>query len=411
MIKEYITFKSKETTIKVAGNEINAIRTKNTTKKGVRVYENGKIGISGCIGNQDDETLVLQAIDNLKTNIKYPYEVSKNHKEYRDYKVKKYTPAELKTLTEDILEILKKDYSDFLFSHMISYNEDVVTLKNNEGLDLKHTDASIGIGLILKEKSSANLFDGFIGYGGREFDYDRFINFNRMYLDAYKIKADLPNEEKMPVIFIEEKAMFRSFFAKNFNGEKYGTGGSLYSGKMGEQIFGEKVNMYYSQDPKKTGDLFFDTEGTVLKDDRINLVENGKLVHVISDKKTAEDYKLPHTGGAKGEYDSRPGLTYFDICFELENDDIKTALKGQKAIFVVISSGGDFTPDGTYGAPVQVSLLYDGEKFLGKLDEFSISSHIDRMLGEDYIGTFKSEDIYMGDEQEIFACYMDINRG
>ena len=410
MVKEYLTIDRKEITIKVAGNEVNAIRTKNIRKKGVRLYENNKIGIAGCIGDLDDEVLVEQAKNNLKANIPYPYEVTKMHKEKRIYQSQTYTPVELKKLTEDILEVLKREYNDYIFSHMVVYGEDVITLKNDQGLDLKHTDSQLNIGFILKEKSSANLFDGFIGYGGRNFDYNRFINFNRKYLDAYQKKVKLPKVKKMPVVFIEEKSMFRSFFSKNLNGEIYGTDGSIYSGKMGEKLFSERVNMFYSQDPEKTGDLFFDFEGKVLKDDKIQLIDHGKLVNVLADKKTAKDYGLPYTGGAMGEYDSRPCLVDFDVCFDAEDGELKTALKGQMAIFVVISSGGDFTPDGAYGAPVQAALLYDGVEFLGKLDEFSISSHMNKMLGEDYIGTFKSEDIYMSDDQELFVCYMDINR-
>jgi len=39
-----------------------------------------------------------------------------------------------------------------------------------------------------------------------------------------------------------------------------------------------------------------------------------------------------------------------------------------------ISSGGDFTPDGGFAGPVQVSFLFDGERLIDKLPEFTVSS-------------------------------------
>jgi hypothetical protein len=43
MIKEFVTIKSKETAIKIQSSKIDAIRVKDITKKGVRVYDNGLI--------------------------------------------------------------------------------------------------------------------------------------------------------------------------------------------------------------------------------------------------------------------------------------------------------------------------------------------------------------------------------
>ena len=42
---------------------------------------------------------------------------------------------------ESVLDILRREYSDFDFSETISFNEVVLHMHNTEGLDLKHKDA------------------------------------------------------------------------------------------------------------------------------------------------------------------------------------------------------------------------------------------------------------------------------
>ena len=103
-----------------------------------------------------------------------------------------------------------------------------------------------------------------------------------------------------------------------------------------------------------------------------------------------------------------PTLADAPLRFAVDSDDIKAALNGQMAVLVVASSGGDFTADGSFAAPVQVSFLFDGERIIGKLPEFTIRSHLYKMLGDDYIGTFKNKHLYLGDGALLQGYYMTI---
>ena len=186
MQKEFITIREKETAVKIQNTKINAIRTKDITKKGVRVYKDGKIGISGAIGDISDEILVDNAIENLSANISYPYNLSGDLKDHRDYSKEKISSNELVELSEKILKKLRKEYSDFDFSERINTKEITYAMKNTQGLDLEYKDAYMSLGLILKEKKSANVFDGFLQYYGRTFDLDKFWEFNEELLVAYR---------------------------------------------------------------------------------------------------------------------------------------------------------------------------------------------------------------------------------
>jgi len=385
------------------------VRIKDIVKKGVRVYKDGKIGISGAIGDVSDEVLIENAIQNLSAGIPYPYELSGNLRDHRDYGKNNLSETELLECAEGILEKLRSEYPDFDFSEGILTKEVTWQMKNTQGLDLEYKDAYISLGLILKEKKSANLFDGFLQYYGRSFDLDKFWTFNKEFLEAYRNEVPLPEGDTLPV-FTFEFYELQSFLSRSLNGELYATGGSIFSNKMGEKLFNEKVTIEQNICPIHRAEPFFDMEGVVLKNDRYTLIEKGKLVSVFTDKRTADIYNLPHTGAASGAYDGMPALTRAPLRFAVDSDDIKAVLGGKMAILVGVSSGGDFTADGSFAAPVQVGFLFDGERIIGKLPEFSIRSHLYKMLGEDYIGTFDNKHLYIGDGALLQGYYMTIVR-
>ncbi len=409
MDKEFITIRQKETAVKVQNTRINAVRTKDIVKKGVRVYKDGKIGISGAVGDLPDDVLIENAVKNLSTNIEYPYKLSGDRKDHRCYNENPMTGEDLLKYSEDILAVLRRDYPEFDFSESISTTEVQWNMKNTAGLDLEYRDAIIYLGLILKEKKSANLFDGFLMYFGRSLDMDKFWAFNRDYLAAYNNSVPLPEGDVLPVFTFQFNELL-GFLANCLNGERYAVGSSIFSGKLNEQLFNDKIVLKQNMDPIYTAEPFFDMEGTVLENDSYTLIDKGRLTGVFTDKRSADMYNLPHTGAASGGYDDMPMLQGAPLRFDVDSEDIKKALGGRPALLVAVSSGGDFTADGSFAAPVQVGFLFDGERINGKVPEFTMSSHLNKMLGEDYIGTFENKHLYLGEGLTLQGFNMKITK-
>lgn len=407
MKKEFISISRKETSIKLQASEINSIRVKDIERNAVRVYEDGKIGISGAVGSSSIEELTKQGIENLASNIKYPYELEVNNKDHRDYSEAKYNEKELMTLTKKILDSFNKDFDDFIFSNSLKTIEIDYKLTSTEGLDLRFQDSFLDIGLVIKAKDSPNLFDTFTGWQGRNFDVDRYLATAKNQLQAERNKVVLPKADRIPVFFVGLNEI-GGFLNQQLNGEIYGNKTSLFDGKLGQQLFNEKLSIVQNNNPKTSYSSFFDTEGVTKENDTVQLIENGVLKNVFTDKKNAKKFSLEHTGSASGGYDDIPKLTSINITSLLDSDDIKKSLNGELAIFALVSAGGEFNADGNYATPVQSAYLFDGEKLIGKLPEFNMGNDIYSMLGKDYIGTFKSEDLYFGENGYLLGCYMNI---
>lgn len=409
MKTEKISIRRKETSIKLQASQINSIRVKDIERNAVRVFQNGKIGISGAVGSSTNEELTKQGIDNLSSNIPYPYELESNKKDHRNYSKTHYSENDLMKLTEHIISSLNQEFDDFIFSESIKTIEIDYKMENSEGLDLRYQDEYLNLGLIVKAKNSPNLFDTFIGWQGRNLDLDKFLSFTKKQLQAERNKVDLPNEEKMPIFFLNADSL-GAFLTRQLNGETYGNKASLFNNKIGKKLFNEKLTITQNNNPKTSYSIFFDTEGVTKENDSVKLIENGVLKRVFTDKKNSEKFKLEHTGSASGGYDDIPILGFTNIQPSIDTVDIQKELNGKKAILVMVAAGGEFNADGNYATPVQASYLFDGKNILGKLPDFNMSNDIYTMLGKDYIGTFHSEDLYFGEDDYILGCYMNIKK-
>lgn len=406
MKKEYVTTKRKEISIKLQASEINSLRVKEIERNAVRVYDNGFIGVSGAVGESTTEELTNQAIDNLSSKIPYPYELQKDLKKHVNMTTKEYSENELMELTETLLTELKKENDDFIYSESIKSINSDISLKNTEGLDLRYQDSRLELGVIVKAKTSSNLFDTFFGWEGRNIDLPRFIKNVKQQLVAERNKVEMPKEEKLPVIFLNYGPV-GGFIGRHLHGEIFGNKASFFDGKLGEKLFNERITLSMSRDPLTTYTRFFDMEGVVMPDNKVSLIENGVLKRVITDKKISNKFNLEHTGSAGGGYDDIPTIGFAPMHIEVDTVNIQNALKGQKALLVIAASGGDVNADGNYATPVQSAYLYDGEKVVGKLPEFNMENHIYKMFGEDYIGTF-DDPFYSGEHEQVTLCYMNI---
>ncbi len=409
MKKETVTIQNIETAVRVQDSQIAAIRKKDIVKKAVRVYDKGLIGIGGAVGDIGWQTLEKNAVEDLASDIAYPFTLEADRKDHRDYRRKSYTDEGLQMAMEKVLSNLREKFPSLRFGQGLNQKETLYRMENTEGLDLSYRDIHTELFLLVKEKESAGLFDNMILYYGRDFDPDRFLTYAEDFFGAYANEASLPEGDKVPVFFLMNDNL-NAFLNRALSGEAYANKSSILAGKLGKKIFNDKITIEQNRDPERTFEPFFDTEGVVKPADSVELVKDGKLVNVFTDKRTAAEENLEHTGAAGGGYDDVPSLSRAPLRFATDTKDIKKTLGDKPAVLVIVSGGGEFTADGKYGAPVQCSYLFDGKKLLGRLPEFTLQSEFFDMLGKDYIGTFATDVVPYTDKPRLQGFRMRIVR-
>lgn len=407
MIKEKYTNRVKEISVNIVQTDIDSVRKKDILKTGLRVYDKGYIGVAGAMGKADEEDLERRAIDNLSLKIPYPCEPSENLKMHLDYREDIFSDEEFVREADEVLKVLRDEFSDFTFSNKMYLFEMETGLTNDLGLDLLHRDRLLTVEFVIKEKASANVFDAFAIYATRQYNREELLNIIREELTAYRNPVKLPKEGKLPVVFMDFDMVPVSKLIDELNGYKLGTGASLFKDFIGERKFNENFTFYQSAEKEDLRFIeFFDAEGVVNEGFKYALIENGRIMSPYTDKKTAHKFNLPLTGSAVGEYDKVPSLSprYFKV--KSSDKTLKELLNGEMAVAVVIASGGDFTAEGVFGTPVQLAFLTDGERLIGRLPELKLSGELYSMFGEDFIDKSKDK-AFLG--QQALALYLNVN--
>ncbi len=390
-MREIYSIKSKQTSINVSGSRIESLRSKDILKTGLRIFEGGSIGVAGAIGGYDPEELESRARKALSAKVEYPYSLSSEREEKIELIKDIFPKDSLVDEVEAVLEYLRTNFRDFIFSNKVNLDTVNITLANENNLNLSYGDSSIDFSLVFKEKASSNILDGFIVFQDRKYDKKDFIIMADSILNAYRNSVDFI-EGNYPVVFLSMDDTPLIKFMTDLNGRDFGTGSSLFSGRLGQKIFNENFTLFNSMNPADTCLMpFFDAEGTINENYRFPLIENGVLRAANTDKKFSNLYNLPYTGSAVSAYDSTPQPGFARLKVKECDKTAKELLAGDKGIVVLVASGGDFTPVGNFASPVQLAYLFDGENLIGRLPELQVSSDIFHMYGNGFRGVSKDE--------------------
>jgi len=384
-IEKYGT-RTRKTELSVTNNAVSAILKSDTAKTGLRVYDNGNIGVAGAIGSYDENRLLGRAKHMLNFAIPYDCEPASDACRHVDLTgAFKISDEDFVRISEELLDKLSRNYPQFSFNHKIVLEENEVFLINDKNAGMSCRDKNAQVELLIKHKGSKNLMDSIGATVMRGFDLESMYGPVSETCACYEEKVEAP-ESKMPVVMLFNCGIILQKFYTDLNGRSMGTNASLFSGKIGQKLFSDNFTLQLERYPLENYQCFFDAEGTVLPGDRFPLIENGVLKHPYSSKKIAKQYGFPATGSAGGDYDSVPDTSPESIAVKSSGKTINELLGGREAIYIVFASGGDFTSQGEYASPVQSSFLFRDGRLIGRLPQLSISSNVYGMFGKDFIG-------------------------
>ena len=370
MEKEFIKNIQKSVTLNVTAGKIDSFRQTEKTTGTVRVYENGCIGVAGCLGEPNEEELTKKAVEALAFGIPYP-EKLEGPADIKELHEKEIIPVpEFIPRMQHLLDRLAVECPRFALTNKISLAGGKTEYVNSKGRRLESSASCLNIELVAQNRGSGNLFDTGLFWSGVDYDEEKVLSeFKREY-DAFYRPADI-EPGRYPVVISADVILYR--FIRHFVGDLYAAGASLLSGKLGEKVFSDKLTVKDDRNPSTAfGACFFDAEGCVAPDYRPAFVENGVLRGLLTTKKTAEAYGLPNIGSASAAYDGVPDIGVGSMFFEKTADSLRELVPG-RAVMVLVAEGGDATPDGHYATPVQMAYLMEDGELVGRLPDIAIS--------------------------------------
>lgn len=406
MEKEVLVWKYQSVTLNVTANKIDSYRRQEETKNTVRVYDNGKIGIAGSLGDFDEKALTEAAEKALDNGIKYPCKLS-NTVRSLDRSKEIITPKDFMPKMQRLLDRLSEECPQFSASNKISLNHFESSYKNSKGADLFAASDFLEISLIFQNKGGGNLYDCAFGADYADYDEDKVVSDCKKLHDAFYKEVDI-EEGEYPVFMTPGD--FFEIAGKHFCAPFYASGGSLLSGKIGERAFNENLTAYIDRNSDTNPvSCFFDDEGEIAPDnDRQSIIKDGVLTNVLTCKGFSENFDLPEAATAQSAYDGVPDFGFEGTWLKPTAKSV-SELAPDKAILLVIASGGDMTPDGHFATPLQLSYLVENGKIVGKLPELGISGNFFEMLGDDYLGTVENA-FFASKNMNFMACRMKVSK-
>lgn len=383
MIKETYTLIKDEVSVKVSASVPESLRNKRIKRTGVRVYKDGCLGISGYMGEEGAAEAAKRAEAALAYKIAYPGKPSGDLVRSVTLGGKPFTPEALDAEVAAILAALRKDFPQFVLSSpSVKTGTYTEALKNNAGLDLLSAITLHEFVFLYKLNSSSSIMDGWFAYAGQEYDRKAFLNHAGNILGAHLREVALPAGGKLPVFFDDSEFLVKNIFARELGGMTFGSGGSLFSGKAGQKLFNKSFTLYSGRQEEHLP--FFDAEGVCAEG--FKYIENGVLRAPFADKKTAAKFNFTPSGTADAAYDGTPTAGLGGMKIQSQAKTLKEMQGGAPAVFVSMASGGDFTSEGGFGTPAQVAFLMKDGKLVGRLPELQLTSHVNEMYGNDFLG-------------------------
>ena len=388
MVKELYQHITREVCLNVNVGKVDSVRKKDITKSGCRVYENGYIGVAGCLGQPTEETW-NEAVRALDRKLPSPGpETGKVRR--RELVEETLTAEEFLKKTQELLAILAEEFPDYVLSNKVIMQEDEERLSNDAGLDYVSISRGYVLSIVVKQIGSPNVFDSFLSYDGRTFDFDRCLADAREILTAHRTLLPMPEGKEQ--LFITDAAGGSGLAGigilhQALNGQKYHVGASQFQGKLGEKLFSERVTILGDRSGENsTFSTFFDDEGVVRENDKVAFIENGVFKCLMTDKKYAALLGTESTACAGAPYDGAPSISSCAICVAPTGETAAQLMGGADAILILMASGGDWTDDGNFATPVQCAYVCRDGKLIGRLPEFTMTVKLDELFGDRFVG-------------------------
>lgn len=402
MVEQTSTASMEDSTAGITAGCVDSVRNRSILQTGLRLYDGETVGVAGCLGEPDLKELRSRAREALGS-IPFPWAPNRDLIGHRE--VPGGENGSVLTEAEALMSILSGEFPDILVSGKLTFGKYRRSLFG-DGLDLSFIHPGFNLSLTFKRRDSSSIIDGFVGSGGINWDRGQVLKEIRREFRAFLNPAAPPTSGVHTVVFTETGTVLSQTLG-DLHGLRYATGSSLLSDRRTQRVFSSDLTLLQFADERE-GTPFFDAEGTVTPAGGVPLVREGVFVEPFTDIRTAMTYGLPLTGAAASQYDGVPSLGYRDIRVKPSDRTLQELLDGKPAVYVSVTSGGDFTPTGGFGAPVQLAYLMDASgNPVGRLPECSISSTVWKMLGDDFVGV-SSDPFYTSSDQKAMVMRMAV---
>lgn len=364
------------------GNKITAQKGSHIKRYGVRRFESGMLFQASRLGEADHNRLVQDTKDWGGQGVSFDYSFAPEKVDNRSLP---FLNDEFFKAYTEMFYYLSSKYNNYVFSGRCNIKNIKKSLYGSYGIDFSSSAGFCEWFFDYQRKGSGNILDGYFSDISNDVSQmQKTIKYHEQFLAAENKQLNIA-DKSLPILLIDNMEPLKKL-KESFLINKYSEGSSLFSGKVGSNLFHSDVSIIDQNYNPSCGQIdFFDGEG-VVRDGELKLIDNGKFVSTISDLRFAKKFQTTSTGNGKRIYNRGVNLGFNQLIFNKGKNSLEKILsKLDRCIVALVSVGGDSNDLGEFSSPVQISYLVEKGEVVGKMPQFTFKTSVDKYLKTNFI--------------------------
>jgi PmbA protein len=378
---DLLSIQEKSTCFQVQNNQIHGRKNMQIQRHGVRRFENGKMYQTSRLGAATKDRLIADTKEWGGPGTPHDFGFAPASQE------KRRAPNTCGNVLESFeqgLEKLVRDFPQFIFSGKCTVQNFTTSLESSYGLDLKTSGEYCDWHLSFQNKNSSSLMDGFIGELTAKPNIEKVIEEQKDFL-RLQGKIVPVQDGRMPVLFVENFDPLEKL-KQSFKINRYEEGSSLYSGKLGQKLFSDKVSLYdCAYDADSAQFQFFDGEGFV-RNENLQMIEKGVFKNLFCDLRFGKKYSRQSTGNGMRTYNRGVNLVPRSLRVGKGEKPWREIAKSlDRCLISIFAFGGESNDLGEYSSPVQIGYIMEKGEIIGQAPQLTVKTSINDYLGKSLI--------------------------
>ena len=387
---EVMVSEGESTPVGFEADKLKEISTRQTWGIGIRVFVDGRMGVSSTNDPDKLEELVDRAIELARFGPESALTLpspSKNTPTIETYNpaIEEVTTEAMVDAGQRLIDAAKPLEPDAQYGANLTRSTSRFAFANSNGVSFGHRKSGFGLFVSGTLIRGTDMF--FIGEGDRgcspDWDMQRHLDGLQRQIKWGKEIAPTPAGH-MPVLFMPRavSSVLLGPFLSGINGKTVLQGSSPLGGRIGEQVFDTRLSIVDDPTlPLKPPSRSYDDEGVPSR--RQFLIEDGVLRTILYDLQTAAKAGTEPTGSASRGLGAMPGMgtTYLTIePGDASFDDMLKTMGDGVIVERLIGMGQGNVLGGDAGGNILLGYRVQGGEVVGRVKDTMLHCNIYEIL-------------------------------
>jgi PmbA protein len=385
---EVVNLRSEATTVEFEANKLKTSMVEETRGIAVRVVRDGKLGFAASSDESALNKLSANVLESASYGdpvpLQFPLSQPAPSVITYDRTITELSIPQLVDMGHEILNLILEVEPDVQINISLERGEDHITMRNHSGAEAIVRRSPLSIVVVVERIEGDDILMMFDMSGTTVWQED-YLDIARRTSEKLKLARRLTTVKsgQMPVLFSPSGALVLGLpLMEGINGKNVYTGVSPLAGKVGEDLFDEKISLVDDATLDGSfGSAPFDDEAVPHR--RNVVIENGKLNIFLYDLKTAAQAGVESTGNGSRSLFDPPQPSPTNLVLENGDTPLKDMVSGiENGLLVeeVLGLGQGNIISGEFSNPLSLAFKIEKGEIVGRVKNASIAGNVYELL-------------------------------